>query len=35
MKKHGFQYEEKYLSVYLKPEDRGEIAQWDEQGNLV
>lgn len=35
MKKHGFQYEEKYLSVYLKPEDRGEIAQWDEQGNLI
>jgi hypothetical protein len=35
MKKHGLQYEEKYLSVYLKPEDRGEIAQWDEQGNLI
>ena len=35
MQKHGFAYEEKYLSQYLKPEDRGKIAEWDEEGNLI
>ena len=35
MKKHGFAYEEKYLSLYLKPEDRGKVAEWDGEGNLV
>lgn len=35
MKKHGFEYPEKYLSVYLKPEERGQIAVWDDEGNLI
>lgn len=35
MQKHGFSLDEKYLSVYLKPEDRGTIAVWDEAGNLI
>ena len=33
--KHGVQYEEKYASIYLDPLTRNQIAQWDEQGNLV
>lgn len=33
--KHGLQYEEKYASVYLDPQTRNQIAQWDDQGNLV
>ncbi|MDI1321777.1 MAG: gluconate 2-dehydrogenase subunit 3 family protein [Algoriphagus sp.] len=35
MDKHGVSLEEKYLSVYLKPEDRGTVAVWDDQGNLI
>ena len=35
MQKHCFTYEEKYLSQYLKPEDRSKIAEWDEEGNLI
>lgn len=35
MKKHGFAYEEKYLSQYLKPDERGKIAEWDDEGNLI
>lgn len=35
MDKHGFQLEEKYIPIYLKPEDRGVVAQWDEEGNLI
>jgi hypothetical protein len=35
MKKYGFAYEEKYLPLYLKPEDRGALAVWDDEGNLV
>lgn len=35
MAKHGFQLEEKYLSIYLKPEDRGTIIQWDDEGNVT
>ncbi len=35
MDKHGLSLEEKYLSVYLKPEDRGTVAVWDDQGNLI
>ncbi|HLW20444.1 MAG TPA: gluconate 2-dehydrogenase subunit 3 family protein [Cyclobacteriaceae bacterium] len=33
--KHGLKYEEKYASVYLDPLTRNQIAQWDEQGNLI
>jgi len=35
MDKHGLSLEEKYLSVYLKPEERGTVAVWDDQGNLI
>jgi hypothetical protein len=35
MEKHGVSLEEKYLSVYLKPEDRGTVAVWDDEGNLI
>jgi hypothetical protein len=35
MDKHGVSLEEKYLSVYLKPEDRGTVVVWDDQGNLI
>ncbi len=35
MAQHGFQYEEKYMPLYLKPEDRGQVAQWDGEGNLI
>ena len=33
--KHSLSNPEKYLSVFLKPEDRGTIAVWDEEGNLI
>lgn len=33
--KHGLEYEEKYAKIYLDPLTRNQIAQWDEQGNLV
>lgn len=35
MDKHGFKLDEKYIPVYLKPEDRGTIAVWDDEGNLI
>lgn len=35
MQKHGFQYEEKYMAYYLKPEDRATVAEWDSEGNLL
>lgn len=35
LKKHGFEYPEKYKDLYLKPEERGTVAQWDEEGNLI
>ncbi len=35
MDKHGFKLEEKYVPIYLKPEDRGTIAKWDDEGNLI
>lgn len=35
MDKHGFKLDEKYVPIYLKPEDRGTIAEWDDQGNLI
>jgi hypothetical protein len=33
--KHGLANPEKYLSIYLKPEDRGKVAEWDDEGNLI
>jgi hypothetical protein len=35
MKKHGFEYPEKYMALYLKPEERGKVAVWDDDGNLI
>ena len=28
LKKHGFEYDPKYIDVYVKPEDRGNIMTW-------
>ena len=33
--KHKLAYEEKYKSIYLKPEDRNQVIQWDEEGNII
>jgi hypothetical protein len=33
--KHGVSNPEKYAAIYLKPEERGKVAEWDEQGNLI
>ena len=33
--KYGLSNPEKYLSIFLKPEDRGTVAVWDEEGNLI
>lgn len=33
--KHGLSNPEKYLSIYLKPEDRAKVAVWDDEGNLI
>lgn len=35
MEKHGFKLDEKYIPLYLKPEQRGTVAQWDAEGNLI
>ncbi|GAB2612419.1 gluconate 2-dehydrogenase subunit 3 family protein [Belliella aquatica] len=35
MKRHGFELPKKYLDTYLKPEERGELAQWDDEGNIL
>jgi len=35
LEKHGLSNPEKYLSIYLKPEDRGKVAEWDDEGNLI
>ena len=35
MDKHGFTLPEKYIPIYLKPEQRGVVAQWDDKGNLI
>ena len=32
---YGLANPDKYKDHYLKPEERGTIAQWDDQGNLV
>ncbi|GAA0880724.1 hypothetical protein GCM10009119_36940 [Algoriphagus jejuensis] len=33
--KHGLANPDKYKDLYLKPEDRGIVAQWDAEGNLI
>jgi hypothetical protein len=33
--KHGLSNPEKYANIFLKPEDRAKVAQWDEEGNLI
>jgi hypothetical protein len=35
MQKHGVSLDEKYTALYLKPEDRGKVAEWDDEGNLI
>ena len=35
MDKHGVKLEEKYLPLYLKPEDRGTIIEWDDDANII
>ena len=35
LNEHGFEYEDKYISQYVKAEDRNKIAQWDADGNLI
>lgn len=35
LSKHGLSNPEKYSAHYLKPEDRGRIAEWDAEGNLI
>lgn len=35
MNQYGLALEEKYLDVYLKPEERATLATWDDQGNLT
>lgn len=35
MKKHGFELPEKYLDTYLKPYERGELAEWDDDGKII
>ena len=32
---YGLANPDKYKDLYLKPEERGTIAQWDEEGNLI
>lgn len=33
--KHGLAYDEKYKDIYLNPDTRNDIAQWDDDGNLI
>lgn len=33
--KHGLSYDDKYKDVYLDTATRNDIAQWDEEGNLL
>ncbi|MBN7811340.1 gluconate 2-dehydrogenase subunit 3 family protein [Algoriphagus sp. H41] len=32
---YGLANPEKYLPLYLKPEERGKVAEWDAEGNLI
>jgi len=33
--KHNVSYDERLMHLYLKPDQRGIVAQWDDQGNLI
>ena len=33
--KHQMTYDPKYASVYVKPDDRNSVIQWDEDGNIT
>ncbi len=35
LKKHGFEYEKAWLAKCVDQSKRGDIAQWDENGNLI
>ena len=35
LKAHGFEYEESWLAKCVNQEGRGDIAKWDEEGNLI
>ncbi len=35
LKKHGLSYDERTLAICVKPEDRGTIVEWDEDGNII
>lgn len=35
LKQHGFEYPKEYMALYLKPEERGRVAEWDNEGNLI
>lgn len=33
--KHGMAYDEKYMALYITAESREEVANWDDQANLI
>ncbi|MEX2602032.1 MAG: gluconate 2-dehydrogenase subunit 3 family protein [Balneolaceae bacterium] len=35
LRKHGFRYDQKTVEECIKQEERGIIAEWDEEGNLT
>ena len=35
LKKHGLSYDERTLAICVKPEDRGTIVEWDDDGNII
>ncbi|MDD7884398.1 gluconate 2-dehydrogenase subunit 3 family protein [Flavivirga sp. 57AJ16] len=35
LKKHGFEYEEAWLAKCVDQSNRGDIAKWDDEGNLI
>jgi hypothetical protein len=34
MDQYGLALDEKYAEVYLRPDERGSVAEWDNLGNL-
>lgn len=35
LKEHGMKYDDEWLAKCLDPDTRNDIAQWDEEGNLI
>ncbi|KEO75556.1 gluconate 2-dehydrogenase subunit 3 family protein [Anditalea andensis] len=33
--KYNLSYDESLMPIYLRPEDRGVVAKWDDEGNLI